>query len=469
MTESAEMPTIEKVETILKNLRSSVEHLLKKHASVTPPYTPDYYSFETDMHALLLPVGNYFDNQFHQGNVTDSTFAAAMTIIAALKWDVEKEWQLNVKKKGQNHSKSIQGYCFFKLLLHWFCYTATGKEKMPSLFDLEYRALKTEDKHKKYQLYSEIEKVYQTSGSACYQKAIALYNEGDLESALSECNEGLKRSPENTHIYSLKSKIYSAMADASISEGLKSEPKDYQLLADRLISRKLIELRTKFLTGDIDSDAFLRTLEKTVSGTYDHDLNEKEKYLSKITNIFSNSMALQEESITLLVTGEFLLDHTPGGFDYAPSAVEFCKALEIELEQHLLLPFKNSGVSQIAKNLTKTNINSGFWEFCVKGKSMTLGGIGFLLQIVTSQTRTNEDELLKMFADHLMLSPRCQSILGACGLRELLKPENVDKYRNGAAHVSVFPKERAEATATWCYAALKCLIENVNSPMDSAQ
>lgn len=53
-----------------------------------------------------------------------------------------------------------------------------------------------------------------------------------------------------------------------------------------------------------------------------------------------------------------------------------------------------------------------------------------------------------------LFQPDCEAILGTNGLRGLLTLDNVDKYRNGAAHVSVFPRERAEATQSWCYAVL---------------
>jgi hypothetical protein len=67
------IPCFEEVELLLKGLRHSVEKLTRKHSSTTPPYTPDYFSFHNDMHTLLLPVYEYFDHQFHKGNVTDST------------------------------------------------------------------------------------------------------------------------------------------------------------------------------------------------------------------------------------------------------------------------------------------------------------------------------------------------------------------------------------------------------------
>jgi hypothetical protein len=388
-----------------------------------------------------------------------------------LKWEIEKEWHLCSKKKGPNHSKAIQLYCPYKLLMHWFGYTESGKDKIRAMSDLEYRAMKTKNLQKKALLYKEIDDIYGCTGSACYDKAIELVNTGNLETALAECNEGIKRSPESIHLYSLKAKILAAMSETAISEGLKVEPKDTQLLSDRLINNKLHELRSRFSIGEVDADTFIKFLEKTVSGNISDELPEKGKYQDKVKSLFPNYEQLQEESIILLITGEYLLDRTPGGLDYAPSAVEFCKAVEIELEQRLLLPFKIAYRSRICKDLPKTKVNSGFCDFCIKGKSMTLGGLAFILQVVTSKSKNEGDDLLKLFADNLMSQPEYEAILETNGLRGLLTPYNVDKYRNGAAHVSVFPKERAEATQKWCYAVLNSVYtrKTERSALDTTQ
>lgn len=462
------IPSYDKVQEVLKSLRLSVKVLLRKHSSKKPPFTPNYFGFHQDMDELLEPIYAYFDNEFHKGNVTDATLDAAMRIVAALKWDIENEYKTSVQKRGPDHSKSVNFYCAFKLLTHWFGYAEIGRQRIRAMFDLTYQAERTEDPAKRRKLLSEMENIFSDSATACYIKSIEYFKTGNLEGALVECNEGISRCPDATNLYSLRAKIYAAMSQVSIVEGLMIEPRDSILLASELINNKLLELRSKFAKGDVDADVFIKTLEKTISGSLHDDLHDIKLYRERIENYLGNTVKLQAETLIFLTTGEYLLERTPGGFDYAPSAVEFCKAIEIELEQNILLPFKLYTGTNISKESLKTKENNGLWDFCFRCKSMTLGGLAFILQISASQSKIDKDLLLKLFADYLLKRSDCETILGISGIRELLTPVKVDKYRNGAAHAHVFPKERAEATAKWCYSILNILF-NKNSSLEAEE
>jgi len=55
--------------------------------------------------------------------------------------------------------------------------------------------------------------------------------------------------------------------------------------------------------------------------------------------------------------------------------------------------------------------------------------------------KIQSDELLRNFHDYLLGLATQWNIFKTGGIRELLTPDNVNRFRNGAAHVSVYPKE----------------------------
>jgi len=250
------------------------------------------------------------------------------------------------------------------------------------------------------------------------------------------------------------------MAQVSIDEGLAQEPRDYALKNFQAINVSLNDLRNLYNNGDIDIESFVERLDRSVHALRTGNLYDSDAWRRKVATRFPDFEMLSQEGIDCLATGEYLIENIPSGLDYSPAAIEFCKALEIELERCLFSPFKSVHVPRPSGEMPRSDLNGALWDYCGRGKQITLGSMAFILQVSGSQTKIAVDPFLKSFADYLMAQPNWGSLLSGGGVRDIVIPVNVNRYRNGAAHCSLFPLERAEGAATWAYSALNRLLES---------
>ena len=84
----------ESVYAIAETLPNQVQPLLERFSSTLPPFTPNYVGFIEHLAAILKPVLEYADAEFHQGTYDEVQVAKlAYRKLAELKWNIGQRWR----------------------------------------------------------------------------------------------------------------------------------------------------------------------------------------------------------------------------------------------------------------------------------------------------------------------------------------------------------------------------------------
>ncbi len=136
--------------------------------------------------------------------------------------------------------------------------------------------------------------------------------------------------------------------------------------------------------------------------------------------------------------------------DASPSAIQFSKCLEIEIEQKLLLPFRAYFSSSpfrsedLSNDLTDKDI-SKVSIFLTKpdSKAPELGTFAYFLSIViNSKTRGKTSPTIRCFKEFVNQFVNSGFILSS-NFQKLIE-QITTKYRNGSAHTKALPFELLE-------------------------
>ena len=450
------MPPRKEIAKLMKQLPSRIEALLKKCAQPTPSYVPDYLAFSSDAIKLLEPFIAYSDAMFHAGSYTD-VYGSALRIFAAKKMENERLFRESKQQLHRSETdETMKALMRFKLLLSFFGYTEQQYPgNMRQLADLEYRLEHEKDPHVCRELLEEISKIMGESSTGLYAKTLLALNEGDLDGALALCERAIEKFKGNTPVYKLKANILQAISRRTIKEGLQNEPRDQTLRLALDIEDQLWKLRDRCANGLLDPEVAIERLERLVQEEIRQRGIELEPYEEEVKKSLQSTRALQPKTMKFLCTGEFLLTELPRQLDYAPSAIEFCKAIENELHEHLFEPFK----SWCLKNLPRVKSISDevLFGFIYKDKKLTLGTMAIMFQFLPSKKKLKKVKLLQELRDFVDSLPRPEFLLGTCGMRPAFTPEKVNMYRNSAAHLSEFTLRKAQETKKWCYQLLNSL------------
>jgi len=244
------------------------------------------------------------------------------------------------------------------------------------------------------------------------------------------------------------------MDEENITEGIKLEPRDKALILEHKIINELSAVRRKLDSEGISVDDFFTFIDSYIQEqSQGFDL---EKYKSTAIANLTGASKSNVEVIHFLATAEYLLEKHPLLLDHAPTAVEFCKALEVALKTSIFAVFKNSNGATVANIANPSAREKNLVKYCAGVKELTLGEMAFVFQILNLTTNAryrNEPALrdFKTFIQNQFNSTVFDS------LKALLNNSNVSRYRNGAAHTSAFAKSRAEETKVWCYSAINLL------------
>lgn len=423
--------------------------ILDQNTSDKPPYTPDYANFDFNIRDLLLPIMEYCDDEFHKGNVTETNlFSRSQKIIAAQKYDLEKQ----LKTIEEDDPNAIKLLGKFKLLCHYFTQgSKSGMKSVLELADLEYRREQEENLDKQTELFEETLKIHDDSSTGDYLRAKLAMDNGDLEEALKYVNRGIEKLPENTPLYILRSDIYQRMSEQSINDGIKIEPRDTTLQSEQKILNELNMLRGKISAGEISEDEFFTSYDSYLQEQYKNlDLNNYNKI---VESNLTRSNALLTNVRHFLATGEYLLEKIPDALDHAPTAIEFCKALEVDLKESIFVLFKNHSGRAVSLD-SPTRRESFLFNYCAGTGELTLGNMAYVLQILNPNASYGSDQVLKKFKSFI------QSEVGLTtfnNLKAALTQNKINRYRNGAAHTSAFSKIKAEETRQWCYSIINLL------------
>ena len=443
------MQTKKEIENHISNINEKLEHILNKNISRIAPYTPNYAQFYADIEQLLMPVFVYCDKEFHNGNVNEmALFNQTQQKLAAKKFEIKKKL-----KENQNNLKiAVPLSQKFKLLFAYFSNNSSEvKNSLVTLADLEYELSQETNPEKQNILLDEIALVIGESSMGDYIKAKFLFDQNDFDEALSFCNNGIKKFPGNTIIRTLKSETLRRMDEENLLEGIEIDPQDKRLLFEQNIASGLKTFREKIDSKEISPEDFFVLANAYIQEkTRGFDSTEYEQIA--ITNLNGNKIS--DEVLHFLATAEYLLEKHPLLLDHAPTAIEFCKALEEALKKSIFSVFV-SQYGAIVSNIVdpkKREIN--IVKYCAGIKEITLGEMAFVFQNM-NLTQNYRNELgLRKFKDFIINNLNV-NIFNS--LKNLLSKNNVDIYRNGAAHTLAFDKAKAEATKNWCYSVIKLL------------
>jgi hypothetical protein len=450
------VPTLHEVNSILKDLKQKVLKLLDEHAEMEPPYTPNYVGFSEDLGQLIEPFVCYADAAFHQGAPAPGPFLSFVRIVAELKLETQINWTRASQKLGSNHRRSIRYYGHFKLLMWWFGYGSESPWSKLQMYDLLYQIEQSEDSREKESLIAQLKEITEDTSTASYLAAFEAFEDGDFSRALAECEDSIKRFPENTTAYQLKSRILSAMATETLQSGLAREPRDTGLKDALTIVQSVEQLRARFRAGSLSFDAFASEIEKSCSRIAGEHADDLATYAIGLESIVPGLSAFPSDVTTFLCTGEYLLDRLPTQYDHA-AAIEFCKAVEVAAFHRIFHPFREGLSEEKLSQFPKTDYNKKLLKFCAGLSKLTIGDMAYLIQISNSRRRKAEDPLIAALDVHL-------SQLGsgnfATILRATLKDQHIQKYRNSAAHDGVYSLQMAKEASMWAYGCLQILTES---------
>lgn len=454
-------PSREEIVRLMSQLPSKVEALLKKCARLTPPYVPDYATFTSEATVLMKPFAEYSDAMFHAGSYSD-VFRSAVRIFAKKKLECYHR-MLKFSTESQEHKvEAMEAHMRFKLLYYLFGYTESYPYNMPKIFDLEYRFENEKDPSMREKILEDAHNLLKESSSGLYMEALLATYNGDLDRALELCEQAIVKFHGNTPAYKLKADILHAKAQKALEEGLQQEPRDKTLRLARDIEDHLWKLREKCANGLLDPEAAIEQLERLVEEKLKQEGIELRLYEEEVKKSLQSTEVMQPRTMKFLCTGEFLLTRLPKPLDYAPSAIEFCKAVENELYEHLFKPFKFWCLKNLHKVTRISDESRLLFAFIYKDKKFTLGNMTMVFQFLGSKKLLQENRLFQELKNFVDSFPRPEFLLGTGGMRSILTSETVNMYRNSAAHLSEFTLEKAQETKSWCYQLLNLLAKGIS-------
>lgn len=452
----SDVPTLQEVNAILAGLKGKILKLLDEHIEMEVPYTPDYVVFTEDLGQLIEPVACYVDSAFHQGTPDPGPFLSFVRIVVELKLETQSNWVRASQRLGSNHRRSVRYHGHFKLLMKWFGYGSKSPWSKLQVYDLLYQIERSEDFREKESLIEALTKITEATSTAAYLVSLEAFKTGEFVKALMECEDSIRRFPENTAAYQLKSEILNAMAAEALKVGLACEPKDRRLQQALSTLQVTSQLRARFRNGTLSFDAFASEVEKFCSRIARENPDDLATYAKGIEAILPEISAFPSDVTTFLCTGEYLLDRLPAEYDHAAAAIEFCKAVEVATHHCIFDPFRE-GVSEEELNQITENPkekDKKLLKFCAGRSKLTIGDMAFLIQISNSRREKAKDPLIAALDVHL-----CRPENGDFGatLRATLKNEHIQKYRNSAAHDGVYSLQKAKEASMWAYGCLRVL------------
>lgn len=171
--------------------------------------------------------------------------------------------------------------------------------------------------------------------------------------------------------------------------------------------------------------------------------------LSRDINHFDS---LTPSSKDFLATALFVLETLPDDLDFSLVSVSAWKAIELELAAQIFSPFKKGFAARhpnVTDAVTSDRQNSDtkrLASFLKGNKDMSLGEMQWNLNLLATSEKTIKSSLclqeLKAFVADYFETP--EFFFSPTGIIELISQPNIDRYRNGAAHTTLFSRAKAE-------------------------
>jgi len=183
-----------------------------------------------------------------------------------------------------------------------------------------------------------------------------------------------------------------------------------------------------------------------------------------VENEIPKAHKLPKEAFITLIEAQIQIDDQ-SRVDFSPCCMAFCKALEITLYHLCFVKFRSeimsrSNYNSLLQDYQKSLIDKGaaFYKFVVRKMPLELGSMSFILPLCKGKTADSmlllghfRDWLLKVNYEALFNTERPEQI------QSIAK-----KYRNPAAHTSVFNRNTAIDVKNACYEQLAFLTSMLN-------
>jgi hypothetical protein len=420
---------------------------------------PDYFRFLAEIAEYLEPIRRYADAEYHKGN------PAAMQLLDEV-WeqlsarklrDQRQMERLSGKRDRSSIRKRARAFRRWKLVGKYYGYfEADTDSKKHTITDLEYRLKHETNLEKRAALELEIKEVLSLYGSEDLMEAMRLRRAGKLEEALRVVDRGLAKWEESTDLHHFKSQLYSELAARSAQQGLNAEPSDVALRAQASILDASSRLREDLIARGTAPEEILVEIEALTAGAA-AEFDLKSVQAQALANL-APGIELPEDVHHFLFTGEFLAKQSSTGFDYSAIAVQFSKAVEVALE---ITIFRRWRAARRAGNTGEpcdaTDGKLRALSLYLKAeRKLTLGEMRFYLEFARKSDATRRREpILDSLSSFLESTANNGARLDE--LLENLTQNNIDWFRNGAAHGTRFDRSRALETREWSYRLLNII------------
>ncbi len=216
------------------------------------------------------------------------------------------------------------------------------------------------------------------------------------------------------------------------------------------ISKIITEVRAAMIAKNLSDDEILDAMiEKSRAVGTVLSPSALEEYQRRLSIDIGYFDKLTHSSKGFLATALFVFETLADDLDFSPVSLEPWKAVEIELTEKIFSPFRvwfserhPNVIGAVASECSKTLALAKF----LNGGKMEIGGMRWILSLLATSKQTIKVspclQELKTFVDDNFQTP--DFLLSPTGFNHLLTQENINLYRNGAAHDTWFSKEKAE-------------------------
>ena len=233
------------------------------------------------------------------------------------------------------------------------------------------------------------------------------------------------------------------------------------------ISKIILEIRAGMAAKDSSDEDILNAMLDKCSGVgLVVSSAAREDCQRQLSTEIESFDKLSPASKDFLVTALFTLETLQDGLDFSFVSLGAWKAIELELAAQIFAPFKlwfvarHPVVTEAVASDCQNSKSARLASFLKGTKDMALGEMQWNLNLLATSEKTIKSSLclqeLKAFVTDYFEMP--EFFLSPTEIIELLSQQNIDRYRNGAAHTTLFSRARAEESLNFVKGILPRLL-----------
>ena len=209
-------------------------------------------------------------------------------------------------------------------------------------------------------------------------------------------------------------------------------------------SNNILEIKQSLSFRQEDDEARIIQLSKVIDNhrlLLEKDKNQRlADAKEKAKNAFSKFSSLQTDSQTFIAMGFYFLEILPDNGDFSPAALQFCRALELEMKV-VFINFKNSQFKTLTSYPNQNNFTyTKFQGFINEPKGLTLGEMVNILNNIHTLKHHQLFIDFEKFMNHL----NAKAFLNQFLVEVEIFKDAQKSPRNKSAHTSPLSKFEAE-------------------------